>query len=225
VKTAAYITNADGSSDNWSYNVTGQSYTTQHQHLDAAGHIDSITRTHADGTLDYTQVVNDDGSKLTDIYNSSGSKTQEVTSNVDGSRDVFLFNFNGQSGATQHEHYDTANTLQYFDVAQANGTHNVTVAAAGVIVQGGIGNDLFSTAPGSATVVYDHGQDQIANFHAGDATNHDTIEISKLLAADYSHLQITQSGTNAIVTLSASDSILLKNISVASLTSHDFIFV
>ncbi len=34
VKTAAYITNADQSHDNYSYNITGQSYTTQYQHLD-----------------------------------------------------------------------------------------------------------------------------------------------------------------------------------------------
>ncbi|WP_298872047.1 RHS repeat protein [uncultured Bradyrhizobium sp.] len=225
VKTAAYITNADHTSDNWSYNVAGQSYTTQHQHLDTAGNIISITRTHADGTLDYTQVVNNDGSKLTDIYDSAGNKTQEVANNADSTKDVFLFNFNGQQGTTQHEHYNAANALQYFDDAKADGTHNVTAVAAGVTVQGGNGNDVFSTAPGSTTVVYDHGQDQIVNFHAGDAANHDIIEISKQLAADYSHLQIAQSGNDTLVTVSANDSVLLKNIAVANLTSHDFMFV
>jgi hypothetical protein len=225
VKTAAYITNADHTSDNWSYNITGQSYTTQHQHLDASGNIVAITRTHADGTLDYTQVVNNDGSKLTDIYDSAGHKTQEVANNADSTKDVFLFNFNGQQGTTQHEHYNAANALQYFDDTKADGTHNVTAVAAGVTVHGGNGNDVFSTAPGATTVVYDHGQDQIVNFHAGDATNHDIVEISKQLAAGFGHLQIAQSGNDAIVTLSANDSILLKNISVASLTSHDFMFV
>jgi len=225
VKTAAYITNADHTSDNWSYNIAGQSYTTQHQHLDAAGNIQSITRTHADGTLDYTQVVNNDGSKLTDIYDSSGHKTQEVANNADATKDVFLYNFNGQQGTTQHEHYNAANALQYFDDTKANGTHNVTAVTSGLTVEGGNGNDLFSTAPGSTTVVYDHGQDQIVNFHAGDATNHDVVEISKLLVADYSHLQVTQSGTDAVVAMSSSDSILLKNINVASLTSHNFLFV
>ncbi|MDE5446977.1 RHS repeat protein [Bradyrhizobium sp. CSA207] len=225
VKTAAYITNADGTSDNWSYNIAGQTYTTQHQHLDAAGHIESITRTHADGTLDYTQVINDDGSKLTDIYDSAGTKTQEVANNVDGSKDVFLFNFNGQFGTTQHENYNAANALQFFDDTKADGTHNVTAVAAGVTIQGGNSNDLFSSAPGSTTIVYDHGQDQIVNFHAGDVANHDTIEILKLLAPDYSHLQISQSGANAVVTLSANDTITLKNVNAASLTSHDFMFV
>ncbi len=225
VKTAAYITNADGTSDNWSYNIKGQSYTTQHQHLDASGHIVELTRTHADGTLDYTQVTNNDGSKLTDIYDGSGSKTQEIANNADGSKDVFLFNFNGQAGTTQHENYNSANALQFFDDTKTDGTHNVTAVASGVTIQGGAGNDLFSAAPSSTTVVYDRGQDQIVNFQAGDATTHDVIQISKLLAADYGHLQITQSGTNALVTLSASDSILLKNVNVASLTSHDFLFV
>ncbi|MHC4044895.1 RHS repeat domain-containing protein [Bradyrhizobium sp. 23AC] len=225
VKSAAYIKNADGTSDNWNYNITGQSYTTQHQHLDASGKMVELTRTHADGTLDYTQVIHDDGSKLTDIYNSSGTKTQEIANNVDGSKDVFLFNFNGQTGTTQHENYNSASALQFFDQSKADGTHNVTAVAGGVTIQGGSGNDVFSAAPNSTTVAYDHGQDQILNFQAGDGTTHDVVQISKLLAADYSHLQMTQSGTNALITFSANDSILLKNVYVSSLTSHDFVFV
>ncbi|MEY9463653.1 hypothetical protein ABH973_004066 [Bradyrhizobium ottawaense] len=225
VKSAAYIKNADGTSDNWNYNITGQSYTTQHQHLDASGKMVELTRTHADGTLDYTQVIHDDGSKLTDIYNSAGTKTQEIANNTDGSKDVFLFNFNGQTGTTQHENYNSASALQFFDQTKADGTHNVTAVAGGVTIQGGAGNDVFSAAPNSTTVAYDHGQDQILNFQAGDGTTHDVVQISKLLAADYSHLQITQSGTNALITFSANDSILLKNVYVSSLTSHDFLFV
>lgn len=225
VKTAAYIKNADGTSDNWNYNVTGQSYTTQHQHLDASGKLVELTRTHADGTLDYTQIVHDDGSKLTDIYNSAGVKTQEIANNADGSKDVFLFNFNGQTGTTQHENYNTANALQFIDQTKTNGTHSITAVAAGVTIQGGAGNDVFSAAPNSTTIAYDHGQDQILNFQAGNAATHDVIQISKLLAADYSHLQMTQSGTNALITFSAEDSILLKNVYVSNLTSHDFLFV
>ncbi|MCP3391740.1 RHS repeat protein [Bradyrhizobium sp. CCGB12] len=225
VKTAAYIKNADGTSDNWNYHVTGQSYTTQHQHLDASGKLVELTRTHADGTLDYSQVIHNDGSKVTDIYNAAGTKTQETANNADGSKDVFLFNFNGQAGTTQHENYNAANALQFFDQTKADGTHNVTAVASGVTIDGGAGNDVFSAAPGSTTVAYDHGHDQILNFQAGDSTTHDTIAISKLLATDYSHLQMTQSGTNALITFSANDTILLKNVYVSSLTSHDFLFV
>lgn len=225
VKTAAYIKNADGTSDNWNFNVTGQSYTTQHQHLDASGKLVELTRTHADGTLDYTQVIHDDGSKLTDIYNSAGVKTQEIANNADGSKDVFLFNFKGQAGTTQHENYNAANALQFFDQTKTDGTHNVTAVASGVTIHGGAGNDVFSAAPSSTTIAYDHGQDQILNFQAGAGATHDVIQISKLLAADYSHLQMTQSGTNALITFSANDTILLKNVYVSNLTSHDFLFV
>lgn len=225
VKTAAYVTNADHTSDNWSYNITGQSYTTQDQHLDASGNVVSITRTHADGTLDYTQVNNSDGSKLTDIYDSSGNKTQEIANHADGSKDVFLFNFNGQAGTTQHENYNSAGALQFFDDQKPDGTHNVTAVAAGVSIQGGNGDDLFSSAPNSTTILYDHGHDQILNFKAGDAANHDTIDISKLLVADYSHLQMSQWGTDVAIQISANDSILIKNHYVANLTSHDFAFV
>lgn len=225
VKSASYITNADHTSDYLSYNISGQSYTTQHQHLDASGNIVSIARTHADGSLDYTQVVNGDGSKLTDIYDGSGTKTQEVANNTDGSKDVFLFNFNGQQGMTQHEHYNAANALQFFDDIQPDGTHNATAVATGVTIQGGNGNDLFSAAPASTSIVYDHGHDQIINFNVGDNANHDIIQISKLLAPDYSHLQMTQGGSDVTITLSVADSIVIKNASVASLTSHDFLFV
>ncbi|MFB9268761.1 RHS repeat protein [Bradyrhizobium erythrophlei] len=225
VKTAAYITNADHTQDNYSYNITGQTYTTQHQHLDPTGKIVEIDRTHADGSLDFQQLINSDGSKLTDLYDSTGTKTQEIANHADGSRDVFLFNLNGQSGVTQHENYNATSQLQYFDVTKTDGSHNVTAVAAGLTIEGGNGNDVFSTAPGSTTVTFDHGNDQVFNFHAGDATNHDTIAISKLLVADYSHLQFAQSGSDTLVTISATDSILLKNMYATSLTSHDFLFV
>lgn len=225
VKTAAYVTNSDGTSDNWSYNITGQTYTTQHQHLDSAGNVVAITRTHADGTLDYTQVVNKDGSTLTDIYDSTGNKAQEIANNADHTQDVFLFNFNGQTGTTQHENYNSAGALQFFDDQKADGTHNVTAVAAGITIQGGNGDDVFSSPPNSTTIAYDHGHDQILNFKAGDATTHDTIEISKLLTADYSHLQMSQSGTDVAIQFSANDSILIKNNYLANLTSHDFAFV
>jgi hypothetical protein len=224
-KTAAYIHNADDSQDNYSYNITGQSYTTQHQHLSTSGQITEIDRTHADGSLDYMQVVNPDGSQITDLYDSAGNKTQEVDNQANGSKDVFLFNFNGQSGLTQHESYNASNQLQYFDDVSANGSHNITAVTAGNNLVGGSGNDVFSTNPGSTTVVFDHGNDQIFNFHAGDAANHDTIQISQTAVADYGHLQIAQSGADALITISPGDSILLKDIHVASLTSHDFFIV
>jgi len=70
-----------------------------------------------------------------------------------------------------------------------------------------------------------HGNDLIYNFVAGNGTNHDTIEIAKALVADYSHLQFSQTGNDALIQVSANDSILLKNVLASHLTSSDFLFV
>jgi hypothetical protein len=223
IKTKAFITNADDSQDNYSYNITGHSYTTQHQHLDTTGKVVAVTRTHADGSLDYTQVINGDGSKVTNLYDSVGNKTQEIVNNASGSSDVYKYVVAGSPGAVEHESYSTTGKLLAIDLLHSNGTHNVTAVSSGLTLSGGTGNDTFWSA-GSTTVVND-GHDQIHNFVAGSAANHDTIEIAKSLVSDYSHLQITQSGSDTLVHVSATDSILLKNVSASSLNSHDFLFV
>ena len=98
-----YVNNADGTHDNYAYNITGQTYTTQHQHIDAAGKIDSVTRTHADGSLDYTQVIQSDGTKMTGLYDSAGSQTQEIIQSPSGAKEVYKFVVAGSPGAVQHE--------------------------------------------------------------------------------------------------------------------------
>src|SRR5262249_16755616 len=78
-KTKAYVTNADGTHDNYYYNIAGQSYTGEHDHLDANNKLLSVSRTHADGTMAYSQVFNSDGSKVTTQYDSAGPKTSATT--------------------------------------------------------------------------------------------------------------------------------------------------
>jgi antitoxin component YwqK of YwqJK toxin-antitoxin module len=225
VKTASYVTNADGTHDNSFFNITGKSYVTEYQHTDAAGTLLSDTRLHADGTFDFKLVTNNDGSKVTDVYDSAGSKTQETTKYTDGSSDVFIFNVPNKPGAVEHDSRDTSGTLVKIDMQNADGTHNVTAVTAGQTLQGSANNDQFQVSPGSSTIVYDHGADKIVGFHAGTAGNHDVIEISKALVADYSHLQVTQSGSNAVVQISATDSIVLQGINVANLDHGNFLFV
>ena len=86
VKTAAYVKNADGSQDNYTYNVTGKSFTTQVQHLDASGKVTSVTRSHADGSLDSTQVYNSDGSSVITTYSATGVKLVETSYHADKAR-------------------------------------------------------------------------------------------------------------------------------------------
>ncbi|MBR0842780.1 RHS repeat protein [Bradyrhizobium liaoningense] len=225
VKNAVYVNNADGSHDNTIYNITGKSYVTEQQHIDASGKMTSITRSHADGTLDYTQVIKSDGSKTTDVYDSTGVKTTETLNNADGTTDVFKFKVSGLPGAVEHDSYNSNGSLLTIDVLNTDGTHAVTAVTAGLTLAGGGGNDVFSTAPGTTTVMFDGGNDQIKSFHAGTASNHDTIEILKSLVADYSHLQISQSGSDTLIQLTSADSILLKNVNSTTLDHGNFLFV
>jgi trimeric autotransporter adhesin len=223
VKTKMYVNHADGTHDNFAYNITGQTYTTQHQHIDAAGKIDAVTRTHADGSLDYTQVIQSDGTKTTGLYDSAGSKTQEIIQNSSGAKEVYKFVVAGSPGGVQHESYNAQGNLTLVDLNNSDGTHKVTAVSTGLTIAGGNFDDLFASA-GSTTIAYDHGNDQINNFRAGSAANHDTIKIAQSLVSDYSHLQIEQSGFDALIHISADDTILLKNTYVNQLDHGNFLF-
>ncbi|MFG1388336.1 RHS repeat domain-containing protein, partial [Xanthobacter versatilis] len=79
------VANTDGSVDYYNYNITGQTYTSQHQTVNAAGVTVLTERFHADGTLDYVQTVAADGTKDTVTYNSAGQKTTDISLATDGS--------------------------------------------------------------------------------------------------------------------------------------------
>src|SRR5258708_9423468 len=96
VKTAAYIVNADHTQDNWSYNVTGQTYTTQDQHLDTTGKVTAVTRMHADGSLDSSEIVGSDGTTTINNYDATATETVSTIFQPDGSKDVSLLTINGQ---------------------------------------------------------------------------------------------------------------------------------
>jgi hypothetical protein len=223
VKTKMYVKNADGTQDNYAYNIEGQTYTTQHQHMDAAGKIDAVTRTHADGSLDYTMVIQSDGTRITGLYDSAGTQTQEVIQSPSGAREVYQFVVAGSPGAVQHESYDAQGNLTLVDLQNSDGTHRVTAISTGLTISGGNFDDLFASA-GSTTIAYDHGNDQINNFRAGSGADHDMIQIAQSLVSDYSNLQIEQSGFDALIHISADDTILLKNTYVNQLDQGNFLF-
>ncbi|QQO35944.1 RHS repeat protein [Bradyrhizobium diazoefficiens] len=310
IKTATYETHADGTHTNTFFNVTGKAYTTEIQQSKADGTITSITDLHADGSLQYTKVVNSDGSVTTDLYDSTGHKTTEVQNytdgstlsstydttgsvtqtvakangdttttnfsggvktsvyiaNADGSKDTQTYssgkiasdyvqntdgsnattvytdgvkakmyvnnadgthdNFYFNATNTEHDSYNTAGNLAYVDIQNSDGTHNTSAKVAGITLAGGTGNDIFAAAGvGSTTISFSGGNDTVNGFHAGSATGHDTVAIAKLMAADYSHLQLSQSGADTLIHVTANDTILLKNVVAANVTSGDFLFV
>ncbi|WP_426412159.1 beta strand repeat-containing protein [Bradyrhizobium ganzhouense] len=179
------------------------------------------TQTYSNGTIASDFAQHTDGSSSTTVY-ASGVKTKMYVNNADGSHDNFYFNATN----TEHDSYNTAGNLAYVDILNSDGTHNESAKVAGITLAGGTGNDTFTVAgAGSTTISFGGGNDTVNGFHAGSAAGYDTVAIAKLMAADYSHLQVTQSGADTLVHVTANDSILLKNVVAANLTSNDFVFV
>jgi hypothetical protein len=82
VKTA--ILNADGTTDNWWYGVTGQTYVTTHQANNKAGNITLIERLHKDGSYDYREIHAPSGAREYLYYNTAGKLLTDVTIAIDG---------------------------------------------------------------------------------------------------------------------------------------------
>ena len=142
--------------------------------------------------------------------------------NADGSHDNFYFNATN----TEHDSYNTAGNLAYVDILNSDGTHNASAKVAGITLAGSAGNDVFAAAGvGSTTISFSGGNDTVNGFHAGSATGHDTVAIAKLMATDYSQLQLSQSGADTLIHVTANDTLLLKNVVAANVTSSDFLFV
>ncbi|MFG1318970.1 beta strand repeat-containing protein, partial [Xanthobacter autotrophicus] len=91
VLTRVVSLNADGTSDYYSYGITGQTYTTQHQTFNAAGTSVLLERFHADGTRDYVQTIAADGTKDTILYNSAGQKLSDVSVGTNGTTTTLTF--------------------------------------------------------------------------------------------------------------------------------------
>ncbi|MDR6146743.1 hypothetical protein QE363_002536 [Sphingomonas sp. SORGH_AS870] len=95
--TMLFVEQADGSSENTAYNVTGQNYTTQVQKLDKSGKILAVTRTGADGSLRYTEQRRADGGSDLAYYDGKGRKTADVSVSASGARETR--NYDAASGA------------------------------------------------------------------------------------------------------------------------------
>ena len=86
--TMLFVQQADGTSENTVYNVTGQNYTTQVQKVDAKGVVVGVTRLGSDGSLRYTEQRRADGGIDASYYDGKGRKTSDVTIATSGARDT-----------------------------------------------------------------------------------------------------------------------------------------
>ena len=243
------LTHTDGSRDVDTFGITGQTYVSQHVTLDAKNVQTALVRYHADGTKDSSQILNaeatvttsqydaggkllttstphKDGSLTASTYVAGGAVAQTTETHANGTKDVYAYSITGKPYTDAHWFYDVGGRLQVSDSSNTDGTHSVNLAAANVTVTGtdhvdiftSFGGDTFRFAKGS-------GADVINGFHAGDASDHDTVQLSQAVVADFAHLTMHQAGRDTSIDLGGGDSILLKGVALASLTGHDFLFV
>jgi YD repeat-containing protein len=85
------VTNADKSGEQYHYGITGQAYTSDHYTLSAGGAVQTLSRYHADGTLDFYQQNYTDGSKLLAYYDAAGNKTLEATTAANGAKSFHAY--------------------------------------------------------------------------------------------------------------------------------------
>jgi uncharacterized protein YwgA len=217
------VVNADHSTDNYAYNITGQTYTSTHQANNAAGSITAIERFHADGTYDYHETRAADGSKVIDNYTSSGSMLNHSAIASDGSRTVDYYLQDG-SGTMREDRLNSSLVVLTSDTRLASGTHTIYDYADAQTLSGGSLSDTFYfRGMKSATLNYQGGNDTIYNLDLTTST-HGHIDIHPVFATQFSDLHMAQVGADVVITFDSHDSITLKATQLASVTADDFIF-
>ena len=73
--TRVYVDRADGTKSSTAYGITGQSYVTEVQEVNKAGKVVSLTRRHADGSPDFTDVTATSGVRTMTTYDAAGRRT------------------------------------------------------------------------------------------------------------------------------------------------------
>ncbi|MDI4666494.1 hypothetical protein K9U40_19505, partial [Xanthobacter autotrophicus] len=211
---------ATGVTDFYNYNITGQTYTTQHQQVDASGKIMLIERFHADGTLDYREIPHADGSKDTWMYDSTGTLLGHYEIHADGSRVVDNYLQDG-TGDIRHDTFSKDMVLLLRDYEHSDGTHTVYSYTTGQQIYGSEVNDtIYLRNMTDNTFHYDGGTDTVLNFDV--ASSH--IAIDQSLADSVSDLNLAQTGNDVTITIDASHAIILKDMQLASVSSSIFVF-
>lgn len=117
--------------------------------------------------------------------------------------------------------------LEAASIRGTAGNDNLVGTSSFDTIVGGAGNDQLQGDGGSDTFVFrpNFGHDTITDFIAGASTD-DVIDVSTDIFADFAAVMAaaTQVGTDALITLDANSSILLKNVAFANLHQDDFRF-
>ncbi|MDN5004458.1 hypothetical protein ACFQZO_26790 [Bradyrhizobium sp. GCM10027634] len=225
VLTKDSILHKDGSTDVYAYQITGQTYTSTHQANDTSGNLTLLERFHSDGSYDYLEKHNTDGSKDISNYSSAGAILNHSLIKADGSRVVDYYSQDG-TGDIRTDTSDASNNLTMREYTHTSGAHEVYAYADNLNLTGGTGNDTFYfRSTNGGTVAYQGGNDTVYSFNTDATTARtDKISISSSLAASFNDLHMAQQGSDVLITLDSHDTILIKASTVANLHSEYFMF-
>jgi hypothetical protein len=181
--------------------------------------LSTIGTTYSDGSSDYETLASNGTTVLRDTQ-----------THADGSKDVYSYGITGTTYYTEHDTLDAKGNLEVINRTNLNGTHTQIAYQAGLTLSAtagvadaftGYGGDTFQLLSGA-------GQDTITDFHAGSAVGHDILQLSANADTSFASMEanhmINSSGTNTLITLSSTNSVLLQGISASSLTADNFKF-
>jgi hypothetical protein len=113
-----------------------------------------------------------------------------------------------------------ASSVQTLNITATGAAENRILGTAGNdTLTGGAGGDTFVFRPGFGT-------DTVTDFNALAGANHDILEISSGLFADFAALQgaMQQVGQNVVITADAATTITLHKVTLNTLDAGDFAF-
>ena len=143
-----------------------------------------------------------------EISNSAGANTGTTALNIDASAVDGAYALTGNNGA---------NVL-----TAGSGNNTVNGGGGNDVITGGAGNDSLTGGSGNDTFVFKSGfgLDTVTDFTAGA----DVVEIRDGLFADFAAIQAAsqQVSGDVVITLDASNTITLQNVTLANLQQNDF---
>ncbi|WP_202618033.1 M10 family metallopeptidase C-terminal domain-containing protein [Aureimonas leprariae] len=204
---------------------------TQVRNYDAKSRLTAERLSDGDGTLVRTQALAANGSGETHRFDrDTGVERSATLTAADGSRVEKLVNVASQAYVERDSHYGANGKLLFIDQRTADGSHAQFAKAAGQVLVSHAGvADAFTAFKGGADAfvfAQGSGRDTVAGFQAGSGANHDVLRIDDSYASNFADLsgRITKSGADTLISLAAGDTILLKTIAPATLTTENFLF-
>jgi serralysin len=145
-----------------------------------------------------------------------------------------LFNFENLQGSAFNDTLtgnSGANVINGLDgndlLVGAQGADTLFGSNGADVLYGGLNNDVLFGNLGSDSFVFDaaFGKDIVADF-APMGSGHDIINFSTALFPNYAavHSHMSQAAAGVVITYDGSDSVVLKSVTLASLSASDFAF-